>query len=844
MEEIQPNTDSFHFSDISLTCLAQQLLRHLWMIVAAALLFGVCAWFGGSLLYQPRYTGEMTCAALVRGGFSGGEETAGQMVVLLNSSVAVRQLREALPASAGTQWSMLAQPIANTNLIEITFSAPSERTATVLCETLETLLPQLSSYISGDLGLQMLRSEVSNQPINPWNPLKLCLLGALLGALGVCFVICRYSCARQTVQTLCGARRLLAGRILASLPNKRRGDVYAGQIMDICLQLEHSHGEDGAKVFLTAGVHTGEGVSTVALAVAKCLNERGRKTVLVECDLRKPSLVRNASAFLEDVLQKPKDSALLDQALHSFEGTSLQVISVKGGEKETTALLTGDAGAAMLQALCGRFDYVILDTPPMADYADAEAIARFADSAMVVIRQNKTPVKRIRGAAAALKNESCKQVHFVLNDMRGSRRLGDPHTVAALDLIYIACQCFRGLRKTWPILLSAAVLCGCLLGTAAWVRYSPLYECTVAASVSSGTPAAGDSGISETSLKMSKAFTQLVNTALMEDMLKQTLGVEEVEAQITASAIAYTNMVTVSVRGSSAELVYDTCNAVLQCYPQIAAYCAEDPVLLIRQAPVLPAAPANERSVLRASAVGALAGLLGMAACIYVYNLSCQPLYNAEQMEAVLQQPVVTVSLKGRKREESLKTLALRVEKLCQQTETAVLAVTGSCTGEGKTEVCGGLGTALAEAGHKVVIVDGNPIAPTVGTFFRGTQDGRGLAQCLEEPNVPVDACVKSVGSSRLMYLSGAPVSQWNGEAETLGQVLGKLKDHFDYVILDVPAMEVDAQAQLLLQLADCVLVVSRQDHTRAFELRETADRLNQRDISIQGGVFVKAYHA
>jgi succinoglycan biosynthesis transport protein ExoP len=153
-----------------------------------------------------------------------------------------------------------------------------------------------------------------------------------------------------------------------------------------------SQTEDSPKVVLITSPLPGEGKSTLANNLAVALTIQG-KTCLVDADLRMPSIGMSFKLFprfgLEHYL---KGSATLDQVMFpSGEVKNLTIIPAVAPADHATYLLTGGPIRNLLVRLRERFDFVVIDTPPILPYADGLAVSPLVDGVILVGRAWSTP---------------------------------------------------------------------------------------------------------------------------------------------------------------------------------------------------------------------------------------------------------------------------------------------------------------------------------------------------------------------------------------------------------------------------------------------------------------------
>lgn len=150
--------------------------------------------------------------------------------------------------------------------------------------------------------------------------------------------------------------------------------------------------QDPPQVVLITSSLPGEGKTTVANNLAVALAEHGR-TCLVDADLRMPTvgLCFNLPARigLEHYLQ---GSATLDQVMFpSDDVKNLTIIPSTLPTDHSNYLLTGGPIRSLMVRLRERFDFVVIDTPPLLLYADGLAVSTLVDGVILVGRAGKTP---------------------------------------------------------------------------------------------------------------------------------------------------------------------------------------------------------------------------------------------------------------------------------------------------------------------------------------------------------------------------------------------------------------------------------------------------------------------
>ena len=274
-------------------------------------------------------------------------------------------------------------------------------------------------------------------------------MAALLCAVGIMALMCYLSIGSETIMTRSGARRQLDAPIIAAVCHERKhrtlksffkranrqvrvfapttSFAYTEQIGAVCSQLEHEANARGRKVFLISGVGESEGKSTVAGNVAAALALKGHSVALVDCDLRKPAMARffegqyNSSMPLNKLLAHPYSLENVRKCMVRHEQLGLYMLFPINTDTRSAELLSGETMPKLIRQL-RVFDFVIIDSPPMGMFPDAETLADMVDASMLVVRQDYTSACDVNDACDNLRKCNSAFLGCILNNMRNSLR--------------------------------------------------------------------------------------------------------------------------------------------------------------------------------------------------------------------------------------------------------------------------------------------------------------------------------------------------------------------------------------------------------------------------------------
>ncbi len=172
-----------------------------------------------------------------------------------------------------------------------------------------------------------------------------------------------------------------------------------------------------------------------------------------------------------------------------------------------------------------------------------------------------------------------------------------------------------------------------------------------------------------------------------------------------------------------------------------------------------------------------------------------------------------------------------------------VLVITSPGPREGKTAVTSNLGVALAEVGHKVLVIDGDLRRPRLHEVF-GLDNTLGLSDFLKDRQTPLaEAISGAVRETRLAGLWVLPAGPHTAAAANLlysprlPELLKAVRQDYDMVLIDTPPMLQLADARLLGRLADAVVLIIRAGKTTRDAAQAARDRLSGDGIEVLGTI-------
>jgi polysaccharide biosynthesis transport protein len=179
-----------------------------------------------------------------------------------------------------------------------------------------------------------------------------------------------------------------------------------------------AHGSAGPLVFTVTSPDAGDGKSFTVSNLALCFAELGRRTVIVDGDVR-----RGVQHRLLDVERKPgltdclAGDATLEAALIPAEHPLLSVLPRGAGLQNGPELLSTPAMQDLLAQLKEEFDVILVDSPPLGAAADPVILGTLTGSLVLVVRSGSTDSERAEGMLRNLKRFPVRVLGAVVNDV-------------------------------------------------------------------------------------------------------------------------------------------------------------------------------------------------------------------------------------------------------------------------------------------------------------------------------------------------------------------------------------------------------------------------------------------
>lgn len=175
-------------------------------------------------------------------------------------------------------------------------------------------------------------------------------------------------------------------------------------------------GSDIKTIVITSSFEN-EGKSTVSAELSKSLAEIGKKTLMIDADMRK-SVVLRRSLKAQNILglsELLSDQATVEQVLYNTQLPEFDIIFSGHFPPNPVELLSSKKFSKLLEEFKEIYDYIIIDSPPLTPVIDAAVISANCDGAILVFSLGRAKIKESLAVKEQLIKSGCNILGAVIN---------------------------------------------------------------------------------------------------------------------------------------------------------------------------------------------------------------------------------------------------------------------------------------------------------------------------------------------------------------------------------------------------------------------------------------------
>lgn len=449
MNDTNTKINSELLSSGLIIAVVQDVLKRWHLIIAAALIAAMAAFIFTDYQYEPEYKATTTfvvtsssTTGTTYNNLSTANNTASVFTEVLNSSILKQKVLEEIGLNSFIG-EIKAEVVGDTNLLTVTVKGPNPRSVFLMSKAIIKYHHIVSDEVLNNTILEVLRTPIApTKPINSPVTSKRVVQASLLAATAVIALLSSTAIMSDKIRSKEEADTKLSCHVLGELYHEKKNKtiktwlkkqkksilitdpltsfIYTESIHKLSSRVDKRR-HKGERVIMITSFLENEGKSTVAVNLALSMTKKGKKVLLIDADLRKPScnLILGhleRSLGITDVLQGKVE---LEDCVKYLEDSGLYLLTCRKSMKTAVNLANTQALELMLKEAASNYDFVIVDTPPMSVAPDTEYIAAFVDAALLVVRQNAAITSDLNTTVSVL-SKSTHMLGCVLNNMYGS----------------------------------------------------------------------------------------------------------------------------------------------------------------------------------------------------------------------------------------------------------------------------------------------------------------------------------------------------------------------------------------------------------------------------------------
>ena len=433
-----------------------RILRKRWKTVAITALVVILLAQVYTLLAPKKYssslqffvsTADSSDPAQLAQGSTFSQARVTSYTQLVNAPVVLNPVIEKLHLSgsaADLAGNVAATVPPNTVLIDVTVTEKSPHLAQEVAAAIGEQFPKtaqnlerVSSDKTSPVKVTVTKNAVINRaPVSP-RPTRNLALGLILGLLlGFGLAVLRHTLdskvrTKEDIEELSDELTIIGAipydgdapkhpLLVQSDPHSTRAEAFR----TLRTNLRFVDAANHPRTIVMTSSLAGEGKTTTTANLALVIADTGAKVCLIEGDLRRPRLLEylgmEGGVGLTDVLI---DQADLADVLQPFGKRNLAVLGAGALPPNPSELLSSGAMHATLEKLKDRFDYVLIDAPPLLPVTDAAVLTTIADGAVLVVGSGLVTRDQVSTAVGSLDAVGAQLLGVTLNRLPRSNRV-------------------------------------------------------------------------------------------------------------------------------------------------------------------------------------------------------------------------------------------------------------------------------------------------------------------------------------------------------------------------------------------------------------------------------------
>ncbi len=229
---------------------------------------------------------------------------------------------------------------------------------------------------------------------------------------------------RELIFGLAGSRTVSGGALIEDLPGNdlgiHKGSVFSEAFRELRTSVILSASGRFANSILVTSAQPGEGKTTVAVNLAFSLAQLGQPVLLVDADMRRPSIQKYFPQKGSRLSGYLAGQGAWQQMVYPTPISRLYVLHCGPIPENPSELLSSDRMRALIQESMATYRFVILDSPPLLNRADSRILGSMVGATILVVKGGETPRQVVQYAESQARSVGTNIIGVVLNNVDSS----------------------------------------------------------------------------------------------------------------------------------------------------------------------------------------------------------------------------------------------------------------------------------------------------------------------------------------------------------------------------------------------------------------------------------------
>ncbi|WP_050069921.1 polysaccharide biosynthesis tyrosine autokinase [Anaerosalibacter massiliensis] len=414
-------------------------------------------------------------------------------------------------------------------------------------------------------------------------------------------------------------------------------------------------------------------------------------------------------------------------------------------------------------------------------------------------------------------------------------------------------------KRKW-VIISVALIFSIIVGIITYFNTGPIYKThtsLIAEEIKNNNDLDSDQRYLDQ--KFMNTYSEIVKSKLVIDDVKKNLKLDlsskEISESIEVNIVPDTDIIKIEVTGKNPKLIADIANKVatisIKYIKNVADY-KSIKIIDKAEVPKLQGNSFSKSNIINIIISGILGALISIAVIFLADHLD-NTVKSPNHLEKYLDLPVVGV-LKYTEEDlvmykkpdsftaENYRTVMTNIMSLKIAEEIKSISITSSNPNEDNSLVASNMAIAIAKAGEKVLLIDGNLREPMIHNYFN-LENNYGLSNLLNR-DINYKEAIREAKIEENLYVLTSGINTINPvellASKQMNDFLEQMSKEYDFIIINSPSVGGITDSNILSTIADGTIIVCTVEKTDIDEVRASKELLNKLNANILGVILDK----